>query len=338
VARSHAQLPDRRGFGRSAAVAHASHALLPDDHLEAADPAVAHVDLAIRAVAQRQHGVIGTKQLVAAGLGRGAIADRVRRGLLAPAHRGVYLWGTAVASLQAQAFAAAQACGVTAVVSHHAAAALHGIRDDFRGPIDVTIPARRARVDGVRTHQPSHLAPADVDLVEGIRVTAPHRALLEFAPEMSPRELDIALERAQVQRLVTKPQLEAALARAPGHPGTVALRALVEDARFTRSHAERRLVALLRSAKLPEPLFNARVGSWEVDALWERQRVVLEFDSYGFHATRAAFERDRRKTADLTRSRYTVLRTTWLELTKQSLSLIARIAEALALSCRASTS
>jgi very-short-patch-repair endonuclease len=49
----------------------------------------------------------------------------------------------------------------------------------------------------------------------------------------------------------------------------------------------------------------------EVDVLWRRERVVLEFDSYEFHATRAAFERDRRRTAALTRGRYVVLRTTW---------------------------
>jgi very-short-patch-repair endonuclease len=58
--------------------------------------------------------------------------------------------------------------------------------------------------------------------------------------------------------------------------------------------------------------------------------VVLEFDSYAFHATRAAFERDRTKTAALTRGRYVVLRTTWRELTGESHALVARTAEALA--------
>ena len=96
-------------------------------------------------------------------------------------------------------------------------------------------------------------------------------------------------------------------------------------------------MALLRAAKLPEPAFNAMTEGWEVDALWARERVVLEFDSYGFHATRAAFERDRRKTSDLTRDRYLVLRTTWTELAKQPYALIARIAEAIALSAGAPT-
>jgi hypothetical protein len=57
---------------------------------------------------------------------------------------------------------------------------------------------------------------------------------------------------------------------------------------------------------------------------------VLEFDSYAFHATRAAFERDRRKGAALTRKRYLVLRTTWREFTEESHFLIVRTAEALA--------
>lgn len=85
----------------------------------------------------------------------------------------------------------------------------------------------------------------------------------------------------------------------------------------------------MRKAVLPEPDFNASIDGWEIDALWRRQRVALEFDSYGFHATRAAFERDRRKTAALTRSGCLVLRTTWTELTKQPYALVARIAEAL---------
>jgi len=59
--------------------------------------------------------------------------------------------------------------------------------------------------------------------------------------------------------------------------------------------------------------------------------VILEFDSHAFHATRAAFERDRRRDAVLTRAGYLVLRTTWLELTQQPHALVARIAEAHAL-------
>lgn len=279
-------------------------------------------------MAARQHAVITTVQLRALGLGRGAIAHRVTRGLLVPLHRGVYLWGRADPSLHARAQAGLFACGPDAVVSHHAAVAVHGIRPATAGAIDVTIPRRRARVAGLRTHDGA-LTAADRIRVEGIAVTSPARALLEVAPELTPRELANAVERATVEHLVTKRELLGAIERAPRRAGTTALRVLAEDEAFTRSHAERKLVALLRAARLPEPVFNAMAGAWEVDALWTRERLVLEFDSYGFHATRAAFERDRRKTSELTRARYVVLTTTWTELTRQPYALIARTAEAL---------
>ena len=62
-------------------------------------------------------------------------------------------------------------------------------------------------------------------------------------------------------------------------PDAAALRELIEQPVFTRSEAERRLVALLRAARLPIPAFNARTEGLEVDVWWREQRVVLEFDS-----------------------------------------------------------
>jgi very-short-patch-repair endonuclease len=93
----------------------------------------------------------------------------------------------------------------------------------------------------------------------------------------------------------------------------------------------RMLVGLLRQARLPAPAFNTKVEGLEVDAVWRVQRLVLEFDSHEFHATRAAFERDRRRDAKLTRAGHLTLRATWGELTQEPLFLVARIAEALAL-------
>ena len=52
--------------------------------------------------------------------------------------------------------------------------------------------------------------------------------------------------------------------------------------------------------------------------------------AYAFHATRAAFERDRARDADHVRSGHLSLRTTWYELTERPFALVARLAEALA--------
>jgi len=289
-----------------------------------------HADRLIAFVAARQHGIIARDQLIALGLGRGAIAHRVKRGVLHRVHRGVYLWGHEAPAPYARAFAAVLACGAAAVVSHDAAAVLWGIRPSIEGPIDVTLAVDRVRQDGIRAHRTA-LHPADTRILRGIAITAPARTLLDIAPQLAPPDLAAAVERAQVKRLVTKRDIAAALRRAPRRAGVPALRALVEEPAFTRSAAERRLLALLRAAKLPLPAFNARAEGYEVDALWRAERVVLEFDSYEFHATRAAFERDRRRDAAHTRARYVVLRTTWRELTGEPHVLVARIAEVLAL-------
>jgi len=65
---------------------------------------------------------------------------------------------------------------------------------------------------------------------------------------------------------------------------------------------------LVRRAGLPEPEVNARLGRWEVDFLWRKERVVVEVDGYASHSSPQAFERDRRKTAELQDAGYLVRR------------------------------
>jgi very-short-patch-repair endonuclease len=291
---------------------------------------IVHADRAIGERATQQDGLITWAQLRALGLGRGAIEHRVNRGLLRRVHVGVYAWGAAADSPWLRGRAAVLACGKGTFASHRAALGLREMAPHPDGPVDVTVVGRRVRRCAIRVHPVAAVHRHDVSEVRGIWVSSPARALLEVAAELSADELAEVVERAQVKRIVTKRQLEAVLDRAAGRPGAPALRALVDEPAFTRSKAERLVVALVRAARLPEPAFNAMAEGFEVDVLWRRERVVLEFDSYEFHATRAAFERDRRRTAALTRAGYVVLRATWTELTRESHALVARTAEALA--------
>jgi len=296
---------------------------------------IVHPDRLIAAVADRQSGLITRDQLIALGLGRGAIRRRVQCGLLYALYRGVYLWGHPSPTPFAGSLAAVLACGDGSVLSQHWAAARWGMRPEASGQPDVTIIGRQARPAGVRTHATRHLDRPDIRRLHGMPITNPARTLIDCAADLATRELAGAVEQAQVKGLVTKRELAAALDRAPRRLGARALRSLIDDPAFTRSEAERRLVALLRSAGLGSPAFNHPVRGFEVDAIWHVERVIVEFDSYAFHATRMAFERDRRRDAVLTRAGYVVLRTTWHELTQQPFVLIARIAEALALGAAA---
>ena len=59
------------------------------------------------------------------------------------------------------------------------------------------------------------------------------------------------------------------------------------------------------------------VGGYLVDAYWPVARLVVELDSYEFHSDREAFERDRRKIADLRLAGYEVLPITHRQLDRE---------------------
>jgi very-short-patch-repair endonuclease len=75
---------------------------------------------------------------------------------------------------------------------------------------------------------------------------------------------------------------------------------------------------------------NVRIGGHEVDFLWRKERLVVEVDGFGFHSSRAAFEHDRLRDAELQASGFRVMRVTWRQLTRTREATLARIASALA--------
>jgi len=56
---------------------------------------------------------------------------------------------------------------------------------------------------------------------------------------------------------------------------------------------------------------------------------VAEVDGYRFHSSRSAFERDRRRDAELGAAGFRVIRVTWQQLVEEPIAVIARIARAL---------
>ena len=172
--------------------------------------------------------------------------------------------------------AALLACGPDAALSHASAAAIWEFRPPAPDVVDVIHPGSARAHAGVRPNR-MRLQPRDVTRRLGMRVTSPARTLLDLAATLEVRDLARAVEEAQVQRLVSVSQLREIIARAGlRHRGAPALRhalAAIDAApSLTRSEAERRLVELVRAARLPQPLANARVGRYEVDLLWPDQR------------------------------------------------------------------
>jgi very-short-patch-repair endonuclease len=139
------------------------------------------------------------------------------------------------------------------------------------------------------------LSAADRARSEGIPATAIPRTLLDIAETAPGRPLRNAIERSERLGLLDLGEIDALLLRSRGRAGTPALRAALEiyrDPAFTRSRAERLLLAALRGNGVKRPAVNTFVAGHEIDAYWQRERFAVEVDGWEFHRTRAAFERD----------------------------------------------
>jgi very-short-patch-repair endonuclease len=291
---------------------------------------------AIAQLAARQRGVVTRGQLLDAGLTAHAIDHRLRSARLHALHRGVYLVGHAAAVPGARELAAALACGPDAMVSHRSAAWLWRLLSEHMGDPEVTVP-RDCRRTGIRVHLVAALARRDVRKLGGIPITSPARTIVDLAAVVSVRDLERALAEAEARRLTRRSELVSLLARLPRRPGVAALRGLLEadaEPTLTRSEAEERLLALIRAAELPAPDVNVRIGGYEVDFLWRDQKLVVEVDGFRFHSSRTAFERDRRRDAQLEAQGYRVIRVTWHQIVSEPHATLVLVAQALAQSGR----
>jgi len=246
-------------------------------------------------------------------------------------HRGVYRVGPLETPLT-RAMAAVLAYGKGALLSHYPAAVLWGLAPGPAATMHVSVAGRDARGrDGVRAHMVGRLDVSDAARHRGVPVTSPARTLLDLAGELGDNELSRATDEARIHRLVTDHSLNGQFTRYPHHRGTAALRkAIRAEPALTRSEAERRLLELVRAARLPEPRTNTRVGRHEVDFLWPAPELVVEVDGYAFHSSRSAFERDRRRDAELALRGFRVLRFTWRQIAGEPQAVVATLAVALA--------
>ena len=301
------------------------------------EPATARAggaDRRVAARAARQRGVVTPAQLQAAGLSRSAIAHRLDRGRLHRFVAGSLLVGHAAPAPLAAETAALLMCRPDPGEAIRAVAvvcAIWGLVASGAVPHVTLARSGSSSRSGVVIHRVERLERAARAVREGFPLTSPARTLADLAGVLDRDELDAALERARSGRLVRPAEVLAAVARGPSRRGAGALRELLaERPTLTRSEAERRLLALIGRARLPAPATNVRAAGHEVDCLWLRERLVVEVDGYAYHAGRDAFERDRRRDADLLAAGHRVIRVTWRRIVDEPEAVIAAIAQALA--------
>jgi very-short-patch-repair endonuclease len=168
--------------------------------------------------------------------------------------------------------------------------------------------------------------PADeIMVVEGIRVTTVARTLLDLAAVLPRRQVERAVNEAEIRGLTGALSLADLVERYPRRHGIPAIRAILGDlhsgAKVTRSDLESRFQEFVTARGLPTPELNASLrigGRWlECDCVWPPQRLVVELDGHAVHNTRAAFERDRERDRTLSAAGWRVVRITWRQLRGQ---------------------
>ena len=247
--------------------------------------------------------MVSRAQLRGAGLGRGAIEGRLRSGALRPVHHGVYAVGGAVLPREGRWLAAVLASGQGAVLCH-LSAAVHWNLLQYDAPRpEVTAPASRRRVAGIRLHRSRFLDARDTTSHEGIPTTTVHRTLLDLAADAPEHHLERALAQAERLQLYDHTAIHDAIARANGHRGTKRLaQAIAADPQWTRSELERRMRKLAHNHGLPRPISNHTLDApdhpgLEADFYFPGYDLVVETDGWDTHQTRQAFEDDRAKDA-----------------------------------------
>jgi very-short-patch-repair endonuclease len=255
--------------------------------------------------------MVTRKQLLDAEISSSVIDERIEKGLLVPEYRGVYRIGHVAPSTEATYMAAVLAAGKRAALSGQAAGHLMKLLKGVPPPPEVTAPTER-RIKEVETKRDRRLDHRDIWVYDGIPCTTVARTLVDLAAILDEDDLARAVHEASVRYRTTPKQIEAVLARRPKLKGSAALRRILRgDTTLTLSKLEKRFLELLRENNLELPETNERIDGRFVDCRWPERKLTIELDSYRYHATRHAWEQDRKREREARKRGDDFRRFTW---------------------------
>lgn len=272
----------------------------------------------ISQLAESQQGNVGRQQLLALGLSGDAIQHRITTGELVPKYAGVYAVGHRELGPIPIAAAVVLACGDDAVLSHDSAAALWGL-----GPWpqrqEVTAPYQRRR-EGIVSHRSTTLTPDDVTVHYGIPVTTPVRTICDIAPRRSDDDLLEAVDDARIATYLTPTALEELIDRCPR------LRRLVDpNSGPTRSRLERAFRRFAEKYDLPPYRLNVWLHGYEVDVVFDAEKLIVELDGWLFHRGRRSHDESRERDTHLKDHGFDTIRITSKRLGEREAARLHRI-------------
>jgi Protein of unknown function (DUF559) len=272
------------------------------------------LDGAIAELAPTTLGLLTTSQLDALGCSRQMRRTLVARGVLVALGGGVFRHAAHPRSWRQDVLAAVLAAGLGAVASHGTAGVLWCFDEILPGAIEVTVPrARNPRRVPATVHRVD-LGPADIDHWPGlIPRTSATRTLIDLAAVLDEHALETALDSAERDRTIWRPQLRWHLDQLRSPPGCAArpgVRALThvldrtEGRDLGDSWLEQETVRILDRAGVPRPRTQVHRqkhggGIARVDLWWEHARLIAEVDGHKTHSRRRHRQADHERAARL---------------------------------------
>lgn len=214
-------------------------------------------------------------------------------------------------------------------ISHRAAAYLWRLMDGPPPPVEVTSPGS-VHVTGLIAHK-KILENGDVTQLYGIKVTSPHRTLIDLGDVVQDEVVEDALDRALERRITSAEWLQQELSRlgTRGKKGAAALRSILEDGLDEKppSWLERRFIRLLRVSSLPSYSREFPVDRFRIDFAWPEVRLAVEVHGSRWHRKRRRWASDLARHNCLTAMGWTILHLTWDQIRSDPQQVVSEIVE-----------
>lgn len=218
-------------------------------------------------------------------------------------------------------------------LSHRSAAALHGFRRFPEGALELSATRHLSASPPIEVHQVCAFRPRDLETVEGFRVTSVTRTLLDLAAVVSEADLRATVDEALQRKRTTVERLAVTLLQVERPRGVAFLRRLLHEYQGGDGPCESELEALvfelLERSGLPLPTRQRTVTiagrGRRLDFCYLQEGIIVEADSYAFHSSPIAFEKDRERYNSLTARDFRVLQWTWKALHERPHELITEL-------------
>lgn len=258
-------------------------------------------EVALRRVARAQHDVFSFAQAVESRFTKWAIQRRLGSQRWEEVDTHVYRVTVARPPSARQLLMAATLAS-KGVASGPSAAALYAWAR-FPGDHEVTVLRGARPITHAKVRMTKTLPRADIATVDGIRVTAPARTLIDLGGVLPLDEFEDMLDRALLSKAVRPHRLEtrARELRAPRRSGCAVVLKLLETRHPEVANAdvlwEAQVLRVLDRFGVPRPRVNfpVRIGGQmrKLDLAWPDHKVFGELDGFAVHAQRRVFDDDR---------------------------------------------